>query len=170
MPPLVPGSGLPPNIGQPVPGGPGTQPSSTYGGWGGYGGQPWPSYFLPGFDYGDPLAPYGGSPNSELSDYLQKQNWQIAYDYWSQGAGLSPTGQFAQFVRSQEPLIQRAFNTAMISNNNLTPQTFLGQYLGSPTGGSGGLYDTFRSLPYQQRGEDPSQWGQGRVQWVRRNN
>lgn len=129
-----------------------------------FGGQTWPSYFLPGFNYGSQLP-----PGSDLSDYLQRQNWQIAYDYWSQGAGLSPTGQFASFVRSQEPLIQRAFNASLVSNPDLTPQTFLGQYLGSPNGGGGGLYDTFQSLPYQQRGEDPSQWGGGRTQWVRRN-
>lgn len=131
-----------------------------------YAGQSWGSYFLPGFTYGQQLP---GMENSLISDYLQRQNFQIAYDYWSQGAGLSPNGAFANFVRSQQPLIERAYNAALVPNPDLTPQQFLGSYLNGQNGNPG-LTDTFNSMSYQQRGENPSAWGQGRSQWVRRNN
>ena len=133
----------------------------VYGQPGGpYGGQSWGSYYLPGFNYGSQIP---NAENSDLADYLQKQNFQIAYDYWSQGAGLAPNGAFAQYVRSQEPLTNRAFNTATLSNPDLTPQSFLKNYMG-------GMQQQFQSLPYQLRGENPRQWGQGRTQWVKRNN
>lgn len=131
-----------------------------------YGGQPWGSYYLPGFDYGSPLGNMSSSP---IADYLQRQNWQIAFDAATGGAGLSPFGSFAQFVRSQEPLMQRAYNAALLANPNLVPQDFLKQYIGQPGQGAGAsLMNTFQSLPYQLRAEDPARWGQGATQWVRR--
>lgn len=125
-----------------------------------YGGSPWGSYFLPGYNYSTPGQDMSGSG---IADYLQRQNWQIAYDYWSKGAGLSPNGLFAQFARSQEPLMQRAFNASLVTNPDMTPQNFLNQY-------GQNLQNVWGSLPYQLRGENPSSWGQGRTQWVRRNN
>ena len=125
----------------------------------------------------DPTNNYGGAgptPNGPmdqvptLSDYLQRQNWQIAYDTATQGAGLTSKGAFANYVRSQQDLMQRAYNAALVRNNNLLPQEFLAGF-GGPGGLTSQMQQSFNALPYQLRGEDPKSWGQGPLGWVVRN-
>lgn len=145
------------------------------GGGGGAGGQfNWGD--TPGGGWYDPNNLYGGQqpgPNTggstlpTLSDYLQRMNFQIAYDYATQGQGLNPKGAFSNYVRSQQDMLQRAYNAALVSNPDLTHQQFLSGY-GNGTGLLPQLQQNFQSLPYQLRGEDPRQWGQGTQGWVPR--
>jgi hypothetical protein len=119
-------------------------------------------------DYGTTMP---GFENSPVSEFLRRQNFQIAYDYATRGAGLRPGGSFANFVRSQQDLVQRAFNQAMMKNPALQgdPSVFINQYMGGPNG-MAAMQQQFNALPYQLRGEDPTRWGQGTARWVPRNN
>lgn len=125
----------------------------------------------------DPAGAFGGSTAGggisgigqipTLSDYLQRMNWQLAYDYATKGAGLQPQGAFNNFVRSQQDIVQRAYNASLVDNPDQTHQQFLGTY-----GGPNGILDTmrqqFQKMPYQLRGEDPRAWGQATMGWVPR--
>lgn len=158
-PPLFPGT-------TPPPAAPQTPPATQYT-WPDQGGSGW---FIPGYNWGGKAPTSTGTGTlPSLGDYLQRMNFQTAYDVNTQGAGLNPQSAFAGYVRSQQDLLNRAFNAAQVYNPDLTPQQFLQGY-GGPEGLMSTMRQKFQSLPYQLRGEDPRQWGQGALGWVARNN
>lgn len=119
------------------------------------------TYYIPGFDYGSQYQT--GGPGTILGDQYINQNPQAAFDMWSQGAGLTNETPFGRYVRAQEPLIQRSYQAALLSNPDLKYWDFLNNYVGS-------LSQRFQTLPYQLREEQPRLWGQGPLRWIGRSN
>ena len=116
-----------------------------------------------GGSWGNPLTQkyFGTDANSGIGQTFYQMHPEYAYDRMVAGEAPNSSAPYAQFLRSQYPVVNAGWTNASVANPKLQFTDYVSQR-------ARGLHDQFNQLSAQMRGENPALFGNstgGRQMW-----